>query len=168
VLANSGVGQFLSQQQFYVFKQQQAPTKLAEPLNDIRFAYSKAINTVISQNGNARYLDSTATRCGSLLLPAMRQPFTKGVPLSIYLLCPTSRNRLIIYSSLVGLVFWYPSTKPSQTGPQYKCHTAYCSKSKDRTRLRSYRVCSAAKIKYNYCAPCQQCVRKGVRCVYDL
>ncbi|KAH8787210.1 hypothetical protein BGZ57DRAFT_134057 [Hyaloscypha finlandica] len=55
-----------------------------------------------------------------------------------------------------------------KTGPQYKRHTAYCSKSKDRTRLRSYRVCSAAKIKYNYCAPCQQCVRRGVRCVYDL
>jgi len=98
----------------------------------------------------------------------MRQPFTKDVPLSIYLLCSTSRNRLVIYSSLVYLIFWYPSTKPSQTGPQYKRHTAYCSKSKDRTRLRSYRVCSAAKIKYNYCAPCQQCVRKGVRCVYDL
>lgn len=50
---------------------------------------------------------------------------------------------------------------------QYRRHTAYCRKSQRRKRLRSCHACNQAKIKCNSCAPCHQCIRKGVQCIFD-
>jgi hypothetical protein len=44
---------------------------------------------------------------------------------------------------------------------------AYCRKSQGRKRLRSCRACNQSKIKCNSCAPCHQCIRKGVKCTFD-
>jgi len=54
-----------------------------------------------------------------------------------------------------------------KTEPQYKRHVAYCRRSQGRTRPRSCRACNQAKIKCNSGAPCHQCCRKRVACVYD-
>lgn len=52
---------------------------------------------------------------------------------------------------------------------QHRRHQSYCRKSQNRTRTRprSCRACNQAKIKCNFRAPCHQCTRKGVACVYE-
>lgn len=50
---------------------------------------------------------------------------------------------------------------------QHKRHTAYCRKSQARKRPRSCRACNQAKIKCSHSAPCHQCTRKGLKCIFD-
>lgn len=50
---------------------------------------------------------------------------------------------------------------------QLKRHVAYCRKTPGRTRPRSCRACSKSKIKCDFRSRCNQCVRKGIACVYD-
>lgn len=48
-----------------------------------------------------------------------------------------------------------------------KRHLAYCRKNPSRTRPRSCRACNKSKIKCDFRSRCNQCVRRGIACVYD-
>lgn len=48
-----------------------------------------------------------------------------------------------------------------------KRHFAYCRKTPGRTRPRSCRACNKSKIKCDFRSRCNQCVRRGIACVYD-